>query len=107
MRGRIDGNTPQGRRVRRRWRQYLAELANPDAALQRAFAADCAELAIAIEDLQGRQVTGENVADDLVRLRNELRRAEGKLGIRQGKAKPSATAGLDYLRETYGSEGAR
>jgi hypothetical protein len=39
---RINGNTMKGRRVRHRWRLYLAKLVNPDDPLQRTFAADCA-----------------------------------------------------------------
>ncbi|MET4788268.1 hypothetical protein ABIF64_000446 [Bradyrhizobium japonicum] len=100
LRGRVDGNTTIGRRVRHRWRLYLAELTSPDAALQRAFAADCAELAVAIEDMQGRQLAGENVAEDLVRLRNELRRAEGKLHLKSSKAEPEtdpSASALEWL----------
>jgi hypothetical protein len=48
------------------------------------------QLAVAIEDLQGRAVAGDggDVADLLVRMRNELRRAEGKLQFRGSKDEP-------------------
>ncbi|MDI3567238.1 hypothetical protein [Bradyrhizobium sp. Arg816] len=94
-----------GRRVRHRRRLYLAELTSPDVALQRTFAADCAELAIAIEDMQGRQLAGENVAEDLVRLRNELRRAESKLQLQTSSAKAVPQSLEDWWHQTSAESG--
>lgn len=105
LRGRVNGNTALGRRVRHRWRLYLHELTSPDAALQRAFAADCAELAVAIEEMQGRQLAGENVAEDLVRLRNELRRAEGKLQLKTPTSKASPQSLEEWWQTASAEDG--
>jgi hypothetical protein len=79
--GRVNGNTITGRRIRQRWRAYLAALGNPTDPLVRAAAADAAELKIAAEDGRAALRAGKGDADQVVRMENAADRAERRLGL--------------------------
>jgi hypothetical protein len=85
--GMVSGSTRQGRRIRKAYERYLAALtdANPSP-LVLTNIASAAQLKIAVEDLQSRQVTGEDVSESLVRMANLLHRTERKAGLGIGNA---------------------
>jgi hypothetical protein len=81
LRKRVDGRTAKGHRIRRAYADYVTALGNPTDRLVLANCASAAELRIAVEDLTAKQIAGEDVAEDLVRMANLLHRLERKIGI--------------------------
>jgi hypothetical protein len=72
-------STPQGRRIRRLFRRFIAKL-NADDPLHQSAAMRAAELTVAAEEMRARLLAGDTTAEEAVtRLENAARRAERDL----------------------------
>jgi hypothetical protein len=72
-------STPQGRRIRRLFRRFIAKL-NADDPLHQSAALRAAELVIAAEEMRARLLAGDTATEEAVtRLENAARRAERDL----------------------------
>lgn len=92
LRGRVNGNTSAGRRVRDLYRGLMAAIGNPGDTIMQAKVLHAAELAVAVEAQRLRAARGEDVnLDALVRLSNAADRAVRRLGIRAALSAPSFT----------------
>ena len=86
---RADGNSPQGRRIRDLYRAYMAALGNPADTIVQANALAAAELKTAAEDARAKLLAGIDIDPGMVaRFEGIALRAERKLGIKAGTAKP-------------------
>jgi len=88
LRGRVNGNTPRGRRIRRLYAGYMKGL-DPNDPIARSSALAAAELATTSEDVRSRVMAGElELSDTLVRVSNLLDRAERRLSGLAGRESP-------------------
>ena len=90
LRGRVNGRTPRGRRIRRLFAGYIKGL-DPNDPIAQSSALAAAELATTSEDVRGRVMAGElELSDTLVRVSNLLDRAERRLS-RMAGVRPRST----------------
>jgi hypothetical protein len=83
LRGRVNGNSAAGRRIRDIYRALMRELDNPTDTLIAAKVLHAAELCVAVEAQRLRAARGEDVnLDALVRLSNAADRAVRRLRLR-------------------------
>jgi hypothetical protein len=86
LRGRVNGRTPRGRRIRRLFTGYMKGL-DPNDVVATSSALRAAELATTSEDVRSRVMAGElELSDTLVRVSNLLDRAERRLATLAGLA---------------------
>jgi hypothetical protein len=85
LRGRVNGRTPRGRRIRRLFAGYMKGL-DPGDVVSQSSALAAAELAATSEDVRSRVMAGElELSDTLVRVSNLLDRAERRLATLAGR----------------------
>ena len=84
LRGRVNGNSAAGRRIRDIFHALMRELGNPTDTLITAKVLHAAELCVAVEAQRLRAARGEDVnLDALVRLANVADRAVRRLRLRE------------------------
>jgi hypothetical protein len=98
LRGRANGNTVVGRRVRDLYRAFLVRMGHPTDAISQASALNAAELAVAVELARLSAARGEAVdVDQLIRLSNLADRAAKRLVRRRASGGPPPLSALNGL----------
>jgi hypothetical protein len=100
LHGRVNGNTPRGRRVRALYRSFMTKLPDDDANAQ-ATALRAAELTIIAEDVRATVLACEldaKLAGELVRVENLAARARREVAKLEDPHKGEKTL-ADVLRE--------